>query len=410
MTISLQKTVFIRNGRISPIVLLVLSVFFWGLFDAILSYVTPLLMEETGLTITKIGIIIGMSSVIGAIFDYIFCRVFKNHDFRFVFLVMYCICLIYPLLLMKSKSIWLFLLAMGLWGIYYDLSAFGVFNYVGQHLRKEKHVETFGLISVIKSLAYLIGPFIGGLLIVGLVNWKVFASSWIFIVISIVFYFALVFSVRNKSLFSLDNRNVSHKRSSILEIRIWKKLAKSMNLALFMTFFIVFIDSFFWTLSPVFVEHAKFGWFGGLFLTAYILPSLFMGIFAKPVTDRFGLKRTALIGLLASSLILSLFVLFKNPIVLILLVFLSSCFTSLITPAIQASYADRISDSPQYDGEIESLEDFQVNLGYIFGPICAGILAGIMNISYVFSLLGCLGVIISVFAIIKAVRKKAQII
>lgn len=404
----LKDKLWSKNWYTSPVILFSMLLFFWGLFDAILSYSTPIIMEENGMSLTMIGIIIGTSSITGAIFDYIFCRIFKNHEYRFVFMIMFVLCFIYPLLLMGSKTIWLFIIAMGVWGIYFDLSRFGIFNFVGRHTIKEHHVATFGAIQMILSMAYVIGPLIAGYMIVESVNIQVYATSWLFIGFSFLFFLTLIFSVKNIRKNDPEHRNISHVRSSLLEIKIWKKLAKSMNPALFLTFFIVFIEAYFWTLSPIFVEEANFGWYGGLFLTAFIIPSLFMGVFVERVTKKIGTKKTAVFGLLISSFILVPFFLFSNPIISIIIVFVSSCFTSLSLPAINASYADRISQSPQYDSEIESLEDFLHNIGYIIGPISAGFLADNLHIPLVFSLLGAIGVLLTVSLLIFLPKKDFQ--
>ena len=74
----LKDKLWSKNWYTSPIILFSMMIFFWGLFDAILTYATPIIMEESGMSLSMIGIIIGTSSITGAIFDYIFCRIFKN--------------------------------------------------------------------------------------------------------------------------------------------------------------------------------------------------------------------------------------------------------------------------------------------------------------------------------------------
>jgi MFS family permease len=60
-------------------------------------------------------------------------------------------------------------------------------------------------------------------------------------------------------------------------------------------------------------------------------------------------------------------------------------------PAINAAYADYISEAPQVEGEIEGLEDFAFNIGYVVGPISAGVLADILGMKGAFSILGAFG-------------------
>jgi MFS family permease len=125
-----------------------------------------------------------------------------------------------------------------------------------------------------------------------------------------------------------------------------------------------------------------------------------VGWFISPVTNRYGKKRTAYASLLIGSMILSTFFFIKSPVAAIFVVFIASIFINLAYPAINSSYADYICDAPQVDGEIEGLEDFFVNVGYIFGPLMAGILADILNIPAAFSILGLIGVILAVVLLV----------
>jgi MFS family permease len=171
---------------------------------------------------------------------------------------------------------------------------------------------------------------------------------------------------------------------------------------LLVTFFLAFIESFFWTLAPLYIEEMDAGKLGGLFLSAYILPALFMGWFVGDLTKYFGKKRTALFGILFGSFILVFFNFFSLIIINTLIVFLAACFISVALPSINAAYADYISEAPQVDEEIEGVEDFSFNFGYVAGPVLAGLLADSVGISLTFSILGVLGVLLSlvVFVIV----------
>ena len=113
------------------------------------------------------------------------------------------------------------------------------------------------------------------------------------------------------------------------------------------------------------------------------------------LTRKLGKKKTAFGGLLFGSLILSFFMLIKNPIGIIALTFTSSCFISLSWPAISGAYADYISETPSVEGEVEALEDFAFNLAYVLGPFFAGVLADLCGIAASFTILGIFGAVIS---------------
>ena len=176
---------------------------------------------------------------------------------------------------------------------------------------------------------------------------------------------------------------------------LWKKIGRLISPILFLTFFLFFTEAFFWTLAPLYAETANLKAFGGLFLTAYTLPALLVGWFVGSLTKRFGKKRTAFVGVLIGSLILSSFAFLPDSIVSIVAVFLASVFISLSLPAINSAYADYISEAPQVEGEIEGLEDFAFNIGYMAGPVSAGILADVFSIPAAFSILGVMGAILA---------------
>lgn len=378
-----------------------LVVFFWTMFDSMLMYVTPLLMQKQGFTIATIGMIIGTSSVAGAFFDVLICKFFKNADFRRAFLVMFAICSLYPLLLSNAQTVWVYLFAMGVWGMYFDLYSFGAFNFVGHFTKKKDHAGSFGVIQFFRALGGMIAPFVAGFVIARSVDWQIFAASWIFLVMSGVFFVILLFVIHmRKSRGYVAHQPSKSGRSFVTEIRLWRRLGKIMTPVLCVTFFLALVESFFWTLGPLYVVSQQFGKFGGLLVTAYIMPALFAGWIVGILTNRFGKKRIALLGILIGSTILVSFVHVAHPLVAILTVFCAACFISVAFPAINAAYADYISEAPRVDNEIESLEDMSFNSGYIIGPIAAGVLAQFLGIPGAFSVLGLIGVVLAAILLV----------
>lgn len=151
----------------SSIYALFLMVFCWTIFDSMVSYMTPLLMSNHGLSNTAIGLLIGSSSIAGAIFDFIICKLFKNTNYRRIFFTMLAVCLIYPLVLGNATSLTVFLLAMILWGLYFDLYGFGVFDYISRYTLKKEYSSNFGIIQISRSLGSIIAPLIIGFAVVG---------------------------------------------------------------------------------------------------------------------------------------------------------------------------------------------------------------------------------------------------
>jgi len=399
-----NKTKMIKNIRgylktnsdqTSPVFMFSVAMLFWTIFDSTLQYITPLLMEDRGFSTSLIGLVIGSSSIAGALFDFIICKIFKKTNFRRVFLIMFALCFIYPLLLWQAKSVWFFVFVMAVWGVYYDLYGFGIYNFVGKYIKRANHSSSFGIVQVFRALGSILAPLIVGLVVIDTVDWHAFTLSWVFLTIGFIFFIAFLMYMRKRKAVDDILESTPRRKNMFIELHLWNKLGKVMSPVLLLTFYLLFIDAFFWTLAPLYAENSNLQQFGGLFLTAYVLPELVVGWFIGPLTERFGKKRSAYACLFLGSLILASFFFVTSPILAIAVVFVASCFISMAFPIINASYADYICDAPQVEGEIEGLEDFATNLGYVFGPILAGILADMLDIPAAFSILGLLGALLA---------------
>jgi len=170
-------------------------------------------------------------------------------------------------------------------------------------------------------------------------------------------------------------------------------------------------DAFFWTIGPLIAENGTFGRFGGLLMAAYSFPSLVIGWFVGSIAVRFGKKRTALYSFFLGSCFLSLFAFLTNPMDIILLVSLSSMCIGLSYPALNGAYADYISETQNYEKEIQSIIDLFYNIGWMLGPMIAGILAQVFGNSQSFSILGifCVSIcLLLIFKMPKSIRLEVE--
>jgi MFS family permease len=380
-----------QNGQLKLTMILGLFILFWALFDSVVTYITPILIEEQGYSETILGLIIGSSSLIGGLFDFVLSKFMKRVDFRRFFLLMLALSFLHPIVLAQAHGFGIWLLAMAIWGLYYDFYGFGLFDYVGRHSSINLHAINFGIIQTFRSLAGVIGPLIVGLLIVDGIGLKVFAYQWLFLLTSTIFLVTFIVLYNRRPL-ELKVRKIKTK-PFYLEIKLWRRISKTLLPVLILTLFIFMQEAFFWTLAPIFGEGHHWG---GLFLAAFTLPSLLLSWYVGAVTKKLGKKRTAFISLLLGSAILSSFALIQNHWWVMILIFVSACFFSFTLPAIDAAYADYISETPRVEKEIIALEDLAFNIAYIIGPIFAGILADIFDIAKAFSIIGIVGVLVAI--------------
>ncbi len=391
-----------------PIFALAIMLMFWSVFDGLLTYITPLVLTEAGFSETMMGIIIGTSSIAGAAFDFMLCRVFKQANFRKIFLTLFLICAFYPIVLWQAKTFWVFIAAMAMWGIYYDLYSFGSLDYLGNYTDKDEHASSSGALQVFRSLGYLLAPILAGFTIGEVVGWKSFALSWVFLGMAFIFFIILLKMTKEgvtQEHQGLVCRNLTIKR----ELRLWEKASLLLKPVLILTLLISVYDAFFWTIGPLFAESFKgMDNFEGLFLTAYELPALMVGWFIGKVTVRVGKRRTAFAAFGVGSLVLATLPLITSPLLAIATIFVASIFLSMAIPAINGAYADYIEEAPKAEKEIEAVSDFSSNLGYVIGPIAAGILADTFSNSIAFSVLSIVGAII-VFTLFRIMPRKISV-
>jgi MFS family permease len=180
------------------------------------------------------------------------------------------------------------------------------------------------------------------------------------------------------------------------ELNAWVKLGHIILPVIVFTIFISCYDAVFWTLGPLISEElTSIRPFGGLFLAMYFLPSMFMGFFVGNITKKYGKKRSAFVAMLLGSGILILIGFISNAILLLLIVFVSSILSAVAWPAIRAAFADYISESPNIEAELDGMGDLAGNVGYVIGPAAAGFLADRIGNIDVFSILGIVGVVLS---------------
>lgn len=398
---NLKNNVF-KNKTLYAMSFLIL---FWTIFDGILQYVVPLIITGEGISKTMMGIIIGTSSIAGLFFDLILCKVFKTANLRRTYIVLFSICLIYPLILWTSTVVWMYILSMAIWGLYYDLFNIGRYEFVGEYIKEEEHASSFGVLSVFASLGYLLSPILAGLLISEVLDFKPFLASWIFLFLAGIFFVLLLFllkkekkqSVESKTIINIYERIKKTKLKKYSEFYIWKKISRFIFPVLLITIAVNIIDSVFTEIGPLIVEGwLNYGILSSLFLVGYLLPFIFVGWFVGFFTSKFGKKKTAIYSLFFSSLFLIPFLFVSNPIILIICALFCGFFLALCDPANRATYADYVSETKDFELEIESQADFATNFGYVIGPILAGLFADMFGDLYAFGIIGIIGLIIAI--------------
>ncbi len=341
------------------------------------------------------GLIIALSNIFGAIFDFLLAKFITNTSYRRLFLVVYALCFIYPLLIWSSKTLPLFIFSMAVWGLYGDLSSYATFDFVSRRSRPKEHCKSFGVIGIFRSLGYLMAPIVVGIITLEAVTFMPYSVAILAVFMALFFYVWLVSLSPKKDSHLYDHKAKYRHFNFFAEYKILQKVAKVLLPVLFFNVSLNIFDSMFWTIGPIFSESfIGFKNFGWLFMSAYTLPVLVINWFINPIVLKFGKKKTAFVSFFIGGLILLPICLVTNPVAIIILVFISSLANSIAWPALAGAYADYISESRSYQKEIESLTDFTYNIGFIIGPILGGVLADLVGIKNTFSVLATYSMII----------------
>ena len=292
-----------------------LMCFFWSIFDGILTYILPLKIVAEGFDRTEMGIIIGTSSIVGAAFDVFLSKFLKQPSFRRIYLSMFILSFVFAILLQGANTVWLYVLAMAVWGMYWDLYNFANVDFVSKVTREEDHASSFGVMGVFKSLGSLLAPLLAGLIVGETMTIAPFIMAGSMLTIAFMFYILLVSNTHSRNETVLRTKPISW----IRELFLWRKIGKQLLPILILTLLIFVSDSFFWTIGPLLAEETLgLGELGGLFLVVYLLPPLLLGWFVGGVTKKFGKKKTALYSFLLGSACISVLSFVENPYLMLL--------------------------------------------------------------------------------------------
>lgn len=381
-------------------------IFFWAIFDGILIYISPLVFKSAGLSNSELGLVLGSSSLFGAAFDLLLSRIIRTPNYRRLYLAFFASCALVPLILWQAKTVPFFVFVMLLWGIYFDLLNFGNLDFVSRLEQEEKRTFYFGIITMFKAIGYIIAPILAGIAIAETINSNIFILMWVMLGIAFLFFIVMLFVSPR---LAVEEDSIAEPKTLRGELSTWLKLGKIIWAPLIFTTLFCTYDAFFYTIGPLLAEsYTNIQPYNGLIVTAYWIPAFLVSMYASRVANRFGKKRTAFLGLLFAAIPLCLFPLVNSPFVIMGLIFISGCASAFCIPAINSVYSDYISEAREYEEDIEGIGDFMTNMGFVLGPITAGLISDRLGYLGTFGFLGFF-LIVAVLTLIKFTPRNIDI-
>lgn len=385
--LSSRNPTFHFPSHLGPLLYFSALFFIFSLGDAIMSYLSPVLIEAHLHNALLMGLVVSCSSVVGFTADLLLGKFFGTRSYIFFVFWGVLLAIFFPIsFYFLPPLVSVFILGMAVWGLYFELVEFALFAYVEHFHSKEEHAKAWGVLSSFRGASYMVGPALATFALDrGEKTALVMAAG--FFATSLVGFliFRLVFGRGRTHHFeeSTENLNLKEHFSAMWIVfrRIWPVWL--FTLALFI------VDATFWTTGTLFSEHlGSIHPYGSLFMSVYMLPFMLAGLLASTLAKPYGKKRAGFIaGFLQGLLMLFLGIVTEVPI-LLLVVFSSSFFAAIALPEILATSEDYVTRLKGLGSIMVSLELVAASVGYVIGPTMSGYLTEAVGMQKTFMIMG----------------------
>lgn len=381
-----------------------LVLFFVYLGDAMLSDWVPAYIQESVGKPWLMGLIISFSSMIGFVADLFLPQFLKKVSVEKMIVLAIGSSLIFCGLLLWS-TYWpyviIFLMAMAVWGVYYEFLGFGGQQFVSESIPTHFRSGAWAVLGAFRGLAYFVGPLFGSFLLISKGNVAVVTVSSLMVFIGYLIWF-----LNKKKKVAVMDVTEEKTINVFVEAKHWVYLLKFVWPIVVLSLSMGLLDSTFWTTGTVLSDNmARNSAWGGLFLPLYELPMVIMGVVVARWGIYKGKKKLAEIFMLITGILLS-GIYFTDSVVLLLIIsFFVGLTTSVCWPLRDAVYSDLVSRMGFEGKHMIGLSGSTISLAYIIGPIVSGSLATYFGEKETFVIVGSFLVVVSIFLLMITPKK-----
>lgn len=374
------------------------------LSDGVLADWVPGYLQNALGSPLKMGLMMAVSSLVGVSVDLIFPQLLRRVGVRRIASGAMLGSLLFLFTLLSHtwrEYVVILVVGMAVWGIYYELDSFMTQQFVAGVAPRDQRSSVWGVIGMVRSLAYFLGPLIGAWLI----QWgdRVVVISAMGILVLGYVAFMLI------KLPQSEGEELEWEEISILdELKHWMVLGRRVWPILLASLMGGIIDATFWTTGVVLNDRlAEVHYSGGWLVSAYMLPFLFVGlIVAKWGVDE-GKKRWAQTFLLLAGLCLVSFWWITSIPLMILAAICVGASLSAAWPLIDSVYTDLVARARRGKKHIMGMSAAMYGGAYVIGPIIAGFLNESVGDSQSFAVVGAGVVVISIMLLLTTPKKLA---
>ena len=375
------------------VVAFLVVLFFVLLSDAVLSDWVPGYLQGVLGSPLKMGLMMACSSIVGFVMDLIFPQLLRSSGVRKLAGGALLGALIF-LVSMLSSTWWSYLLVIGFgmaaWGVYYELDSFMTQQFVAGVAPTHERSSVWGVVGVVRNLAYFIGPIVGSYVIAYGDRAVVIGAALVLFMAYLMFLFMRL--PRDTEVLSYD-QSIDIKQ----EIKYWIVLGHRVWPILLASFMVGMVDATFWTTGTVLNDKlSQQHMLGGWFLSAYMLPFLFGGLLIAKWGIDVGKKKWAERFIILGAMALTTVGFLDSVPVMLIVVCVAGIFISMAFPLIDSVYTDLVSRARKGRKHIMGMSSATFSLAYVIAPILAGYVSNIVGEQMTFTYVGTTILLISI--------------
>lgn len=385
-----------------------LPLFLILLGDGIISYVFPVVLGNHISSNFIIGLIMSLSSVIGIACDFLIPIIFSKYGWKFQIITGTILAITFPLVTALGDilaAIWLFIIAVLLWGIYYEFIMFAQQSFIIEEEKETNFPHNWSIIEILTDIVEILGPVIGALLLIKGIF--AYASSIAAIeILALIFALLLVFVDKNIQAIKPQSRLKSY-FGVFKELKVWRILSKKVYIILIMSVIVEIVYAGFATFSGIYgeklINNPDWDW---AIMVGATLPYILGSFIVLKLNVKKGKKRLSQIAIVIAGLVLALLFFFDNQLVpILIIVFLANLIMSLCWPLDDAIYSDLQKRLGKKGIHLIGLSQASYSIAYIIAPTLVGFLADNVGFTNSFAIIGGISAILGIILLIVTPRK-----
>lgn len=397
-----------RNSSLNLFVLFLLPLSLILLGDGILSYIFPVILDNHLSSNFLTGLILSLSSVVGIAFDFLIPVIFPKKGWKFQLILGIILAIGFPIAIAIGhifSLIWLFVLAVIIWGIYFEFLTFAQQSFIVQEERQQNYSRSWGVVEILTDIVCILAPILGALLLIkGTLTYTAIIIGVEFIALLLA---ALLVFIKRDIPSSKPKSKIVEVINTIKQLRYWKILSKKIYIILIMAVFIELLSASFWVFGGLFgielINNEDWNW---IILLVATVPTIFGSFIVSKLNIRHHKKRYSQIAMIIGGLLLTLIIFFKGAVIpILIIIFLSNFAISFCWPLNDAIFSDlqkRLKDKQIY---LIGLASASYSFAYIISPSLMGFLSDKLGYYNAFAILGLTTAIVGIILMLITPRK-----